>query len=85
MVAGRPSSQLGEDAGEVLALVGEEFRQGFLTAFEGGGEDHLAHGIYAVAFEEHVLGATFYLIPAGSSSYCRFGTHTHSSLPNQKL
>ena len=54
---GGQAFQLGEDAGEVLALVGEEFGEGCLTAFEGSGEDHLAHGVDAVALEEHVLRA----------------------------
>ena len=54
---GRQAFEGGENAGEVFTLVRQEFRQGFLTAFEGCGEDHLAHGVDAVAFEEHVLGA----------------------------
>ncbi len=46
-----------EDGLEVVALVGEEFFEGVLALFEGGGEDHFAHGVDAVAFEEHVFGA----------------------------
>ena len=46
-----------EHADEVVALVGEEFLEGFGAGFGFFGDDHLAEGGDAVAFEEHVLGA----------------------------
>ena len=46
-----------EDAFKVAALHGEELGEGCATAFNVGSEDHLAHGLDAVAFKEHVLGA----------------------------
>jgi len=46
-----------EDAGEIIPLVGEDLGEGDLAGLDGLGEDHLAHGVDAVAFEEHVLGA----------------------------
>jgi hypothetical protein len=56
MVAGQALEGL-EDAGEVALLVGQELGQGRLAVLDGVGEDHLAHGVDAVALEEHVLGA----------------------------
>ena len=46
-----------EDAGEVLALIGQELREGRAAALGVRGEDHLAHGVDAISLEEHVLGA----------------------------
>ena len=46
-----------EDAGEVVALVGEDLGEGDPAGLNSLGEDHLAHGVDAVALEEHVLGA----------------------------
>jgi len=46
-----------EDPEEVAALVGQELGEGGLAAAGVAGEDHLAHGVDAVALEEHVLGA----------------------------
>jgi len=46
-----------EDAKEVLALVGQELGEGSFAGGLGLGENHLAHGVDAVAFEEHVFGA----------------------------
>jgi hypothetical protein len=56
IVAGRPFQRL-EDADEVALLVGQELRERFLPVLDVVGEDHLAHGVNAVALEEHVLGA----------------------------
>jgi len=53
----RESLQRLEDAEEVAALIREELGEGGLAGVDGVGEDHLAHGVDAVAFEEHVLGA----------------------------
>ena len=46
----------GEDAGEVGALVGKEFGESGLAVAQFRGEDHFAHGVDAIAFEEHVFG-----------------------------
>ena len=46
-----------EDAGEVLALVGQKLREGRTAAFAVRGEDHLAHGVDSFSLEEHMLGA----------------------------
>ena len=46
-----------EDAFEVAALHGEELGECHTAAVFVGGEDHLTHGVDAVAFEEHVLCA----------------------------
>ena len=43
--------------GEVITLVRQEFGQRGLPLLEGLGENHLAHRVDAVAFEEHVLRA----------------------------
>ena len=46
-----------EDAGEILALVGEELGE-CVDAFAGLlGQNHFAHGINPVALEEHVFRA----------------------------
>jgi hypothetical protein len=49
--------EFGEDADEILALVGEEFGERLFAIVGLLGQDHLAHGIDAIAFEEHVFGA----------------------------
>ena len=54
---GRETLEGLEDAGEVLALIGEELGEGLLPVGHVVGEDHFAHGVDAVALEEHVLGA----------------------------
>ncbi len=55
---GRQTFQLLEHAGEILALVGEQLGDAPSAAvLQIVGQDHLAHGVDAVAFEEHVLGA----------------------------
>ena len=46
-----------EDAREVLALIRQELGERRLSRLERLGEDHLAHRVDAVAFEEHVLRA----------------------------
>ena len=46
-----------EDADEILALIRQELGERGFAVFGVVGEDHLAHGVDAVAFEEHVLGA----------------------------
>ena len=51
----KPFSSL-EHAGEVVALIRQQFRERFLPVVAFG-EDHFAHGVDAIAFEEHVLGA----------------------------
>ena len=52
----RVSLQRAEDAGEIVALVRQQFGQRLLPRLERVGEDHLAHRVDAVALEEHVLG-----------------------------
>ena len=54
---GREALERLEDAGEVLALIGQQLGQRGLAVVDVVGEDHLAHRVDAVAFEEHVLGA----------------------------
>ena len=54
---GREAFERLEDAGEILALVRQELRQRGFAVVDVVGQDHLAHGVDAVAFEEHVLGA----------------------------
>ena len=55
---GRVAFQRLEDADEIFALIGQAASPGaFLRSVDVVGEDHLAHGVDAVAFEEHVLGA----------------------------
>ena len=56
IVAGSPFSSLNMPS-EILALIGQQFGQRLLPVFGLFGENHLAHGIDAVALEEHVLGA----------------------------
>jgi len=46
-----------EDAVEVFSLEREQFGESGLPLFEGGGENHFAHGFNAVVAEEHVFGA----------------------------
>ncbi len=46
-----------EDADEILTLVRQEFGQGGFAVIGFLGDDHFAHGIDAVALEEHVLCA----------------------------
>ena len=46
-----------EDAGEVFALIRQQLRERRFAVVDVVGENHLAHGVDAVAFEEHVLGA----------------------------
>ena len=54
---GREALQLLEHADEIFALVGQEFRQRSFAVVGVVGEDHFAHGVDAIAFEEHVLRA----------------------------
>ena len=54
---GRQTFQLPENAGKVPLLIRQEFGQRLLPVFNVFGQDHLAHRINAIAFEEHVLGA----------------------------
>ena len=54
---GRQALQRLEDADEIVALIGQQFRQRLFAGLEVVGQDHLAHGVDAVALEEHVLGA----------------------------
>ena len=42
---------------EVALLIGQDLGQGLLAVLDVVGNDHLAHGLDAVALEEHVLGA----------------------------
>ena len=46
-----------EDAGEIFALIRQQFRERGFPVVDVVGENHLAHRVDAVAFEEHVLGA----------------------------
>ncbi len=55
-MAGKPRSAL-KDSGEVVALIGKQFRERLFPVLDIGREDHLAHRVDAIAFEEHVLGA----------------------------
>lgn len=52
---GRVALQRLEDPEEIRALVGEEFRERGLAVGQVASEDHLAHGVDTIAFEEHVL------------------------------
>ena len=56
MHAGRPAKRA-EDAFEIALLQRQQFGERFFAAFHVVGQNHLAHGDDAVAFEEHVLGA----------------------------
>ena len=53
----REALQGAEDAGEVLALVGQQLGERGLSLLHRLGEDHLAHRVDAIPLEEHVLGA----------------------------
>ena len=55
---GRKALELLEHADKVAPLKGKNLGQGLFAIVLGVGEDHFAHGIDAVAFEEHVLSAT---------------------------
>ena len=46
-----------EETVKVLALEGQEFTEGGAAFFFVAREDHLAHEVNAVTFEEHVFGA----------------------------
>ena len=46
-----------EDAGEIFTLIGKKFGKSGTTVGFVVGQNHLAHGVDAVTFEEHVLGA----------------------------
>ena len=54
---GREAFERLEDADEVFLLVGQQLGERLLPVLDVVGENHLAHGVDAVAFEEHVLGA----------------------------
>ena len=54
---GREALEGLEDAGEVLTLIRQELGESRTACLFGGGEDHLAHRVDAVTFEEHVFGA----------------------------
>ena len=56
IVAGIAFERL-EDADEILALIGQQLRERLFPVVDVVGENHLAHRVDAVAFEEHVLGA----------------------------
>ena len=53
----REAFQRLEDADEVLALIRQQLGERLFARLERLGEDHLAHRVDAIAFEEHVLGA----------------------------
>ena len=46
-----------EDAYKIVALIRKEFRERGFPVIDVVGQNHLAHGVDAIAFEEHVLGA----------------------------
>ena len=46
-----------EDAGEIVALIRQQFRERRFSIFDVVRQNHFAHRIDAIAFEEHVLGA----------------------------
>ena len=52
----RKSLHGGEDSGEILALVREQFLEGLASIGFGLGQDHLSHRHDAIAFKEHVFG-----------------------------
>ena len=54
---GREALERLEDADEVFALIRQQLRQRGFAVFDVVGENHFAHRVDAVAFEEHVLGA----------------------------
>ena len=54
----RQTLQFLEDARRSLRfLIGQEFRQRFFAVGDVLGENHFAHGVDAIAFEEHVFRA----------------------------
>src|ERR1043166_4312984 len=53
----RISLERAEDADEVLALIGQQLGKRSLPLLERFRKNHLAHGVDAIALEEHVLGA----------------------------
>ena len=54
----RQTFEFFKDAGEVFALIRQEFAEGLFAIVEVVGENHFAHGVDAVSFEEHVFGAS---------------------------
>ena len=44
-----------EDAGKVLSLIGQQFRESFGADFLAPGKNHFPHRIDAVALKEHML------------------------------
>ena len=55
---GGESIQFGEDADEIFALIRQQFVQRFCSICLASGQNHFAHRVDAIAFEEHMLGPT---------------------------
>ena len=53
----REAFQFLEDADEVFALIRQEFGERFFAVFDVVRENHFAHRVDAIAFEEHVFRA----------------------------
>ena len=54
----RQTFEFFKDAGEVFALIRQEFAESLFAIVEVVCENHFAHGVNAVTFEEHVFGAS---------------------------
>ena len=54
---GREAFERLEDAGEIVALIRQQLGERLFPVVDVVRQNHLAHGVDAVAFEEHVLGA----------------------------
>ena len=53
---GSPFNAL-ENPDEIFALIRQQFRQRLFAVLHVVGQDHLAHGVDAIAFKEHMLRA----------------------------
>src|SRR5713226_10172256 len=51
------SLQLLEHSDEILPLVGQDFGECLSSVLLGVSQNHFTHGVDAIAFKEHVLGA----------------------------
>ena len=54
---GRQAFERPEHAFEIFALIRQQFGERLFAVAHVVGQDHFAHGVDAIAFEEHVLGA----------------------------
>ena len=51
------SLQFLEHCDEILPLVGQDFGERLFPVLRSVSQNHFAHGVNAIAFKEHVLGA----------------------------